>query len=367
MADPRLRKMAEVLVHYSAAVKPGDLVFIMAEEVAIEWIETVAAEAIKTGAQVEVLVNLPQVKESLLKLGNEAQLLHESVVMKAALQKADVWLTAFASRNTKANSNIDPERLRLLMKGSGGWMKIFSKRTREGSLRWCGTQYPTNAEAQEALMSLTEYQDFVYGAGFLNAADPIREWEKIRCQQEKWVDYLNSKSELQIVSAHTDLKINISGRKWVNCCGKINFPDGEIFTSPVENGINGYITFNYPGIYLGKEIEGIYLEVRDGKVITASANKGEDLLKSLLETDRGARYFGEVAIGTNYQIQKFTKNILFDEKIGGTVHLALGDSLPETGGQNHSIIHWDMIRDMKSEGRIYADQELFYEQGRFLI
>lgn len=216
-------------------------------------------------------------------------------------------------------------------------------------------------------MSLTEYQDFVYGAGLLNTAHPIREWEKIRDEQEKWVNYLNSKKELRIVSAHTDLKINISGRKWVNCCGKINFPDGEIFTSPVENGVNGYISFNYPGIYLGKEVEGIYLEVRDGKVITASAKKGEDLLKSLLETDRGARYFGEVAIGTNYQIQKFTKNMLFDEKIGGTAHLALGDSLPDTGGQNHSIIHWDMLCEMKSEGRIYADQELFYEQGRFLL
>ncbi|HEX3048870.1 MAG TPA: aminopeptidase [Bacillota bacterium] len=367
MSDPRLRKMAEVLVHYSVGVKPGDLVFIHAGEVAIEWIEVVAAEVIKTGAHVETLVNLPQVKESLLKMGNDAQLLHGSVMMKMALQKADVLLTAWGTRNTKANSNIDSQRLQLAMKGDGGWQKIFSKRMGEGSLRWCGALYPTNAEAQEALMSLTEYQDFVYDAGLLGAADPIREWEKVRDQQEKWVNFLNQKSELRIKSEHTDLKVNVSGRKWVNCCGKLNFPDGEIFTSPVENGVNGYITFSYPGIYLGKEVEGIYLEVRDGKVITASANKGEDLLKSLLETDRGARYFGEVAIGTNYQIPKFTKNMLFDEKLGGTVHLALGDSLPRTGGQNHSIIHWDMLCDMKSGGQIYADGELFYEQGRLLV
>jgi aminopeptidase len=367
MPDPRLQKLAEVLVHYSTGVKPGDLVIIQAEDAAIEWIEVVAGEVIKAGAHAEVLVNLPQVREQLLKSGSEAQLLHENVVMKSALQKADVWLTAWGSRNTKANSNIDSQKLQLAMKGDGGWREIFSKRMREGALRWCGAQFPTNAEAQEAGMSLREYQDFVYGAGLLTSADPVLEWAKIQGQQEKWVNYLNGKGELRIISEHTDLKINVSGRKWVNCCGKINFPDGEIFTSPVENGVHGYITFSYPGIYLGKEIEEIYLEVRDGKVITASAKKGEDLLKALLDTDQGARYFGEVAIGTNYQIGRFTKNMLFDEKIGGTVHLAIGDALPGTGGVNHSIIHWDMLCDMHTTGRIYADGELFYEKGRFLI
>jgi aminopeptidase len=367
MVDERLRKLAEVLVHYSAGVKPGDFVLIQAEEVALEWIETVAEVAIKAGAHVEVLVDVPQIKEKLLKLGNDEQLLHEKMILKSVLKKADVWFTAWGTRNTKANSNIDSGKLQLATKGNSSWRKIYSERMGDGSLRWCGTQFPTHADAQEAEMSLDEYQDFVYHAGLLDKKNPVAEWEKIQKQQQKWVEYLNTKKKIHLVSEYTDLTVNVAGRNWINCCGQRNFPDGEIFTSPVENDINGFITFSFPGIYLGKAIEGIYLEVKDGKVITASSKKGEDLLKTLLHTDQGARYFGEFAIGTNYQIQKFTHNMLFDEKIGGTVHMALGDSMPEAGGKNRSAIHWDMLCDMRTHGQIYADGELFYEKGKFLI
>jgi aminopeptidase len=367
MSDERLKKLADVLVHYSTGVKPGDFVLIQAEEVAVEWMEAVAESAIRAGAYVEVLVDLPQIKEKLLKLGNAEQLLHEKVIQKSALKKADVWLTAWGTQNTKANSNVDPQKLQLATKGNSSWRKIYSERMGEGSLRWCGTQFPTHADAQEAEMSLAEYQDFVYHAGLLDTKNPVAEWEKIRKQQQKWVDYLNTVKEIHLVGEYTDLTVNVAGRNWINCCGQKNFPDGEVFTSPVENGINGFITFSFPGIYLGKAIEGIYLEIKDGKVITASAKKGEDLLKTLLHTDHGSRYFGEFAIGTNYQIQTFTRNMLFDEKIGGTVHMALGDSMPEAGGKNRSVIHWDMLCDMRENGRIYGDGELFYEKGKFLI
>lgn len=366
MADPRLAKLAYVLVHYSTKVKPGDFVLVQAEDAALEWITAVAEEAIKAGAHVEVLVDIPEIKEKLLKMGNEQQLTHEHYIQKTVLKKADVWLTAWGTKNTKANSNIDPKKLQLAVKGGSSWRKIYSERMGNGSLRWCGTQFPTYACAQEAEMSLDEYQDFVYNAGLLNTEDPVAGWEEIRAQQEKWVEYLNDKKELHIVSENTDIKIDITGRKWINCCGEENFPDGEIFTSPVENGINGFITFDFPGIFMGKMIEGIYLEVKDGKVITASAKRGEDLLKTLLETDEGARYFGEVAIGTNYQIKQFTRNMLFDEKIGGTIHMALGNSMPEAGGKNYSTIHWDMLCDMRKMGKIYADGKLFYENGKFL-
>jgi aminopeptidase len=367
MSDERLRKLAEVMVHYSSGVKPGDFVLIQAEEVAMEWIEMVAEVAIRAGAHVEVLVDLPQIKEKLLKIGSDEQLLHEKVIQKSVLKKADVWLTAWGTRNTKANTNIDSGKLQLATKGSSGWRKIYSERMGDGSLRWCGTQFPTHADAQEAEMSLDEYRDFVYHAGLLDTKNPVAEWEKIQKQQQKWVEYLNTKKEIHLVSEYTDLTVNVAGRNWINCAGHKNFPDGEIFTSPVESGINGFITFSFPGIYMGKGIEGIYMEIKDGKVITASAKKGEDLLKTLLHTDHGACYFGEFAIGTNYQIQKFTRNMLFDEKIGGTVHMALGDSMPEAGGKNRSAIHWDMLCNMRENGWIYADGELFYENGKFLI
>ena len=367
MSDERLQKLAEVLVNYSAGVKPGDFVLIQAEEVALEWIEAVAAAAIKAKAHVETLVDLPRIKELQLKYGDETQLLHEKFIQKSVLKKADVWLTAWGTRNTKANSNVEAQKIQLATKGNSSWRKIYSERMGDGTLRWCGTQYPTHADAQEAEMSLSEYQDFVYHAGLLDTKNPVAAWEKIQQQQQKWVEYLNRKHEIHLTGENTDLTINVEGRQWINCCGKRNFPDGEIFTSPVENKINGYIAFSFPGIYMGKMIEGIYLEIKDGKVITASAKKGEDLLKILLETDGGARFFGEFAIGANYQIQKFTRNMLFDEKIGGTVHMALGDSMPEAGGKNRSVIHWDMLCDMRSNGKIFADGELFYEAGRFLI
>ena len=285
--------------------------------------------------------------------------------METMLEKADVWLSAWGARNTRAFSNIDSEKIKNSRAGEKGWRKFYSGRMGDGSLRWCGTQFPTYADAQEASMSFSEYEDFVYGAGLLDHEDPVAEWNRVSKEQERWVKYLDTKKELHILTEGTDIKVSVEGRKWINCDGRVNFPDGEIFTSPVENKINGHITFSFPGIYAGKEIEGIELEVKDGKVVSYKAKKGEDLLKALLETDEGASHFGEVAIGTNYGIKKFTRNMLFDEKIGGTVHMAIGDSMPEAGGKNRSSLHWDMLCDMRNGGRIYADGELFYENGEF--
>ncbi|SNX54887.1 aminopeptidase [Thermoanaerobacterium sp. RBIITD] len=366
MTDPRLKKLANLLVHYSTSVKKDDFVLVQAGDIAIPWINEVVREAIKTGAHVETLVDIPDVSEIILKNSSDEQLIKERYIQKIALEKADVWLTAWANKNTKANTNVDPKKLQLSAKGATSWRKIYSERMGNGTLRWCGTQYPTQADAQEAEMSLSEYEDFVYGAGFMDSVDPIAQWQKIHDEQENWVNYLNKKSEIRILSEGTDIKVNVAGRKWINCCGKENFPDGEVFTSPVENNINGHITFSFPGIYMGKSIEGIYLEVENGLVVKATAKKGEDLLHALMNTDNGAKYFGEVAIGTNYGIQKFTRNMLFDEKIGGTVHMAVGDSMPEAGGKNRSTIHWDMLCDMRRGGEIYADGELFYKDGHFI-
>ena len=215
-------------------------------------------------------------------------------------------------------------------------------------------------------MSLAEYAEFVFGAGLMNEDDPVAHWREIDAQQDKICQFLNTRSQLRIVSKDTDISMSIAGRKWINCSGHENFPDGEVFTGPVEDSVNGHIRFSFPGIYAGKEIEDIRLEFKDGKVVKATAAKGEELLQALLDTDAGARYVGEVAVGTNFGIQKFTRNMLFDEKIGGTVHLAIGASYPESGGKNESGIHWDMLCDMREGGEIYADGQLIYKSGKFL-
>lgn len=366
MADQRLNKLAKLLVNYSTEVKEGDFVFICADEVATPWAIEVFKEATKAGAHVEYRLESEDISEARLKYSNEKQLKGENLIYETLLNRADVWLTAWGGRNTRALSNIDAEKIKLSQQGAAPWRKIYSERCGNGSLRWCGTQYPTYSDAQEANMSFSEYEDFVYGAGLLDFDDPVSEWKRISQEQERWVKYLDTKKELHIISQGTDIKVGIEGRKWINCDGKVNFPDGEIFTSPQENNINGYITFSFPGIFGGRQIENIKLVVKDGKVIESSATKGEDLLKNLLETDEGSRFFGEVAIGTNYGIKDFTSNMLFDEKIGGTVHMAIGDSMPEAGGKNRSSLHWDMLCDMRQEGKIYADGELFYENGQFL-
>lgn len=366
MVDIRLNKLSKLLVNYSAKVKPGDFVLVSCEDVAEPWMSEIVKEVLKAGAHVETILESHTVKENKLKYSSPEQLKQENFILKTALEKADVWLSAWGTRNTKVNSNIDSEIIKLSAIGAKSWRKVYSEGMGNGTLRWCGTQFPTYADAQEASMSLSEYEDFVYGAGLLNSDDPSKEWERVSAEQERWVKYLDLKKQLHIISEGTDIMVGINKRKWINCDGKVNFPDGEIFTSPEENNINGVITFSFPGIYMGKEIQGIKLEVVNGKVENATATKGKDLLNTLLTIDEGASRFGEVAIGTNYGINKFTRNMLFDEKIGGTVHMAIGDSMPEAGGLNRSNIHWDMLCDMRNGGKIYADGELFYENGKFI-
>lgn len=365
MKDIRLNKLAKLLVNYSVKVKKGDFVLISCEDAAEPWMIEVAREAIKAGGHVETILESAELKNVMLNNSTEEQLLQDNYMRTKVMEKADVWLSAWGTINSKVNTGVDPDKIKCFTQGATSWRKLYSSRMGNGSLRWCGTQFPTQADAQEASMSLEQYEDFVYGAGLMDKDNPEEEWKKVSAKQERWVNYLNTKKEIHIVSEGTDIKVNVSGRKWINCDGRVNFPDGEIFTSPVDDDINGHITFSFPGIYVGKEIEGIKLEVKDGLVIKATASKGEELLHSLLKIDEGASRFGEVAIGTNYGIKNFTRNMLFDEKIGGTVHMAIGDSMAEAGGKNHSSLHWDMLCDMRNGGKIFADGELFYENGLF--
>jgi len=363
--EDKLEKLAKLLVNYSTKVKKGEFVLISSDEVALPLVKAIYKEAIIKGAHVEYILNSGEFSEIKYKYSSEDQLKHENIIMKHALSKADVCISIIAERNTKTTFNADPEKIRISMNGAKSSQEIFTKRMGSGELRWVGTEYPTYAHAQEAKMSLDEYEDFVYGAGMLNLDDPISYWEEKSKKQEKICEFLNTKKEFRVISKDTDIKIYTEGRKWINCNGTQNFPDGEVFCSPCENKIDGVITFSYPSSFFGKDVEGIRLEVKDGKIISATAKKGEDFLNELIKTDEGSSFFGEFAIGTNYNIEKFTNNTLFDEKIGGTIHMAIGESLEESGGKNRSTIHWDLVNDMH-EGKIFADDELIYENGKFM-
>ena len=245
-------------------------------------------------------------------------------------------------------------------------MQKFFKRFAAGELRWVGTQFPTLADAQEAEMSLSDYENFVYGAGHIDAKDPVAHWKKVAREQARVIKILNRFDKIHVRADGTDLKLRVKGRKWINCAGTENFPDGEIFTSPIENTAEGYIRYSFPAVYGGREVQDVRLEFKKGKVVAESAGKNQDYLTAMLNMDKGARFLGEFAIGTNYQIKRFSKNILFDEKIGGTCHLAVGQGIPEAGGKNQSGLHWDMVCDLK-KGEITADGKVIYKNGKFTI
>jgi len=365
--DNRIKKLAEVLLEYSLNIKKGEKLAIIGEVTTLPLIKECYRIAVIQGALPQVMINSDEMKEILLKRGSEEQIKYVPDGLKKVFQTTDVILSFFGGINTRMLTNVNPEKLKLSAQGFSEINQLFFERVSKKELRWCATMFPNQASAQEANMSLSEYEDFVYEAGYIDKEDPVIEWKKIEMKQEQICKVLDTKKHLRILSKDTELNLSINGRKWVNCSGKVNFPDGEVFTGPVEDSMEGHIRFSFPGIYSGREIEDIQLTFKKGKVVKATAAKGETLLTQLLETDEGARFVGEIAVGTNYNIQRFTRHMLFDEKIGGTVHLALGRSIPESLGKNQSAIHWDMLCDMKKGGEIYADDELVYKDGQFLI
>ncbi|MBN2695782.1 aminopeptidase [bacterium] len=367
MGDLRVKKLAQLLVNYSLKLKKGELLSINTSDIAHPLVKEVYREAIEVGAHPDLNIELEGLKEILLKNGSDEQLKHLSPKEDMVYRNYDAVLTIWGGYNTKPLSNVDSKKIALNRLARKDAVNVFFQRVAEGKAKWCGTQFPTHSDAQEAGMSLEEYEDFVYGAGLLNSENPSQEWEKISAFQQKIADFMQTKKTLRFVAKDTDLTLSVDGRKWINCDGHENFPDGEVFTTPIRESANGTVRFSFPAIYSGKEVEDVRLTFKDGKVIEATAGKGEEFLNAILDTDEGARYLGEIAVGTNYGVQNFTKNILFDEKIGGTFHLAVGAGFPETGGDNDSAIHWDMICDLRDGGKIYADDELIYENGKTLF
>jgi aminopeptidase len=361
--DQRVEKLAKLCVRYSVRVKPREKVVLRGTTLAAPLITELYKEVLLADAYPWVVPSLG-LDYTFFKFSKEHQLKFVSPFDKFINENMDVNIGVFCEPNPKRLSNIDPATIKKFQASRSELMETYFKRVAEGKLRWTGLPFPITDQAQEASMALPEYEDFVYRSCLIDKKDPTREWKKISRSQQKICDSLEQKDEIRIVGEDTDLRLGTKGRKWVNCSGERNMPDGEVFTSPIEDSVNGKIRFTFPGIYMGREVEDISLTFKNGKIVKASAAKGEDLLKEIVKI-KGADRIGEAAIGTNYGINRFTKNMLFDEKIGGTVHIALGKGYPESGSLNNSAIHWDILKDMRKGGEIYADDELIYKNGRF--
>ena len=366
MIDSRIEKMAKVIVEYCLSMKAGEILKLEASVAAEPLVKAVYKETLLAGANLLTRIKFSELFEIFYKYANEKQLSFISSIDRIEAETINARLHIYSDQNVKSLTNIDPKKVSLYRTAQKPILSRILERKAKGELKSCLTLFPTNTYAQEAEMSLSEYEEFVFDACFLNAPDPIKEWQKLAIEQERLVQFFDKTKNIKIEAPNTELTLSAAGRKWINSDGKANFPSGEIFTGPIEDSVNGKIRFTYPAIYLGREVSGINLEFKNGKVIKAQAEKGEDLLLTFLDLDQGSRTLGEFAFGNNYRIQRFTKMILFDEKIGGTIHCALGSSYPETGGKNQSAFHWDMICDMY-QGRVLADEKSIYENGKFLI
>jgi len=367
MSDPRIKKLAELLVNYSAKVQPGEWVFINSHIIAEPLANEVLRAVLEAGGLPQVIMTSDDISETSLKYSNQEQLTWISPTTKMLYKKADVLIALRAFENTRYLANIDPKKQQIQAQARRELLQIYLERAASGDLKWTLTNYPCPAYAQDADMSLSEYQDFVYSATYTDQDDPVKEWKRIHDEQQKVVDWLKGKKEVTLKSPNVDLTLSVEGRTFINSDGTNNMPSGEVFTGPVEDSANGWVEYTYPAIEKGREVTGIRLEFKDGKVVNATAEKNEEFMLAMLDSDDGARYLGEFAIGTNYGIQKFTKSILYDEKIGGSFHMALGAGYPETGSKNVSSIHWDMICDIREDSEIHVDGELFYKNGKFQI
>ncbi|MDD5167717.1 MAG: aminopeptidase [Syntrophales bacterium] len=367
MSDPRVRKLAELLVQYSVAVKPGDKVLINGSTLAAPLLREIYACVLQSGGHPLMQAVIPGMDEIFYKYASDAQITFVPPPSLLGVETYDVAISISGALNTKSLSGVDPAKSALHSQSRREMYDIFMNRAAKKELRWTTALFPTNAYAQDAEMSLDDYEDFVYCACMPDLDDPIAYWRAFSERQGKIAEWLRDRKEIRVTGPRTDLTVRVDDRIFISCDGHFNMPDGEVFTGPQEGSAEGYVGFSYPAIFQGREVTGVRLEFKGGKVVRASADKNEDFLNRMLDTDEGARRLGEFAIGTNEGIRRFTRQILFDEKIGGSFHIALGAGYPETGSLNQSSIHWDMICDLRDGGEIWVDGTLLYKNGRFTI
>lgn len=367
MVDSRTDRLARLIVEYSLDLGPGQVLRIDGNAVAEPLLLAAYRHAIERGAHAYVAPAVDGVVEALLAEGSEAQLTYISPGAPAELERLDALITVWAESNTRSLSGADPDRQRVMVGARQELAQRRMQRIFSHELAWCGTLFPTQAHAQDAQMSLSQYERFVYGACHVleGDSDPVEHWRGVSHELAARAKELQAISLLRILGPDTDLRVSVAGRSWIAADGHRNMPDGEVFTSPVESATQGEIRYTAPATFQGREVEDVRLRFDCGEVVSAEAVQGEEYLRQMLAVD-GASVLGEVAFGLNYEIDRLTGNILFDEKIGGTMHLALGASFPPTGGTNTSALHWDMICDLRDDGEVYADGELVWKAGRFL-
>ena len=372
MADIRVQKYAKILVEHSTRVVPGDRILVEATTAAEPLVRELFIQILERGGIPHPMIALPGMMpfsqdELYLTYAKDTQLDFVPTFYKTAYDQFEGRIRIHSATNTRGTTNIDPEKSQRRNKALSPITEAQMRRGAEGKFKWVTTLYPTDGYAQDARMSLKEYEDFVFGAVHAYEEDPIAYWNSTAAAQQQAIDFLSDKNQIVLHGTNVDLTLSIKGRKFENSIGVFNMPDGEIFTGPVEESVNGWVKFTYPAIYNGVAVEGAELTFSNGRVETAKAVKNQDFLLKMLESDSGSRYLGEFAIGTNNDITQFTGNILFDEKIGGSFHMALGAGYPETGSKNKSAIHWDMICDIRKDSEILADNQPFYKDGQFVF
>jgi aminopeptidase len=366
VSDPRVERLAELIAGYSLELRPGQLLRVDGSAVAEPLIVALHRAAIHMGAHAYANVELDGIAELLVEHGSEEQLTYLSPIDWREIDFLDAQVTIWSETNTRSFTGADPLRHQRLIAAERKLANKRWERIDRGELAWCGTLFPTHAHAQDAQISLAEYEQFVYRACHVLDDDPVAHWRAVSEQLTARAESLSDVRELRIAGPDTDLRLGVEGRIWQPADGKLNMPDGEVFTSPLETATEGEIRFTFPALFRGREVDDIRLRFEGGKVVAAEARRGGDYLNALLDMDEGARTLGEVAFGLNYEIDRFTHNILFDEKIGGTMHVALGFGFGNLGSQNESGLHWDLICDLREEGEVYADGELIWRSGGFL-
>jgi aminopeptidase len=366
MTDNRVENFARILVDHSAQIKPGDRVAIEATTAAEPLIKALYATILERGGYPHLLVEFPEMEEILFKSASDAQLELTPTFRKLAYDQFESRIRIHSAINTRALSQVDPKKQKLRQKAQASILETQMRRGADRSFKWVTTLYPTEGYATEAGMSHKEFEDFVFHACHSDSNDPVALWTSVQTRQAETIRHLNGHDKVTLKGPNVDLSLSIKGRTFVNCYGLNNMPDGEIFTGPVEDSLNGWVCFTFPAIYNGVMVEGVELTFTNGKVSTARAAKNQSLLLEMLESDPGAKHVGEFAIGTNDDIDRFSHNILFDEKLCGTFHMALGAGYPETGSLNKSIIHWDMICGIREDSEMRVDGDMVYKNGKFL-
>jgi aminopeptidase len=360
-------RWASVLVDYSTEVTTGDQVAISGGAAAEPLLRAIYRAVLRKGGHPVLLPTFSEAQADLLTVASDEQLAFISPVERWMREEATVSIDVSASTNTRALSTVNPSRQSVWTRARTELRKTAFTRAARGERRWSSTIFPTSAHAQDADMATDQFAAFLEAACMLDRPDPIAAWRELSVRQAGMIDWLRERREIHITAPGTDLRLSVAGRSWVNSDGKRNFPSGEVFTGPVEDSVEGHIHFTYPVVTQGREVSDVRLRFDAGLVVDASASKNEPFLVETLDTDPGARRLGEFAFGTNYGIARWTKNILLDEKMGGTVHMALGMGYPETGSQNISAIHWDMICDLRQGGEATADGEVVLRDGEYRI